>query len=67
MFKTSSKRIIQKTAETAGDLIGNKIANKITRISKTSPKRNSETNQEEILRGRYIYITRVKTENYWRF
>ena len=30
--KTSSKRVIQKTAEATGDLIGNKIANKITRI-----------------------------------
>ena len=28
-FKTSSKRVIQKTAEATGDLIGNKIANRI--------------------------------------
>ena len=34
--KTSSKRVIQKTAEATGDLIGNKIANKVTRISKNS-------------------------------
>ena len=34
--KTSSKRVIQKTAEVAGDLISNKIANKVTRISKNS-------------------------------
>ena len=34
-LKTSSKRIIQKTAEaTTGDLIGNEIANKTTRVSK---------------------------------
>ena len=32
-LKTSSKRVIQKTAEATG---GNKIANKITKISKTS-------------------------------
>ena len=28
--KTTSKRVVQKTAEAAGDLIGNKIADKIT-------------------------------------
>ena len=26
------------------------------RVSKSSPKNNSETNEEEILRERYIYI-----------
>ena len=31
---TDSRRVIQKTAETTGDLIGNKIENKITIISK---------------------------------
>ena len=31
-FKTASKRAIQKTAEVTDDLIGNKIANKITKI-----------------------------------
>ena len=29
-FKTASKRVIQKTAETIGDLIGQKVADKIT-------------------------------------
>ena len=29
-IKPSSKRVIQKTAKATGDLIGNKIANKIT-------------------------------------
>ena len=33
-IKTASKRAIQKTAETTGDLIGNKIADKITSVSK---------------------------------
>ena len=28
--KTESKRVVQKTAEATGDLIGNKIADKIT-------------------------------------
>ena len=31
-LKTSSKRVIQKTAEATGDLIGNKIPNKITKV-----------------------------------
>ena len=30
--KTASKRVVQKTAETARDLVGNKIADKITSI-----------------------------------
>ena len=49
MSKTSSKRVIQKPAKATGDLIGNKIADKITRSSKTSPQKNLETN-EELLR-----------------
>ena len=32
--KTASNRVVQKTAETTGDLIGNKIADKITSTSK---------------------------------
>ena len=31
-FKTSSKGVIQKTAEASSDLIGNKIANKTTMV-----------------------------------
>ena len=32
MAKSASKRVVQKTAEATGDLIGNKIADKITSI-----------------------------------
>ena len=49
VLKSASKTAIQKTAEATGDFIGNKIAYKITRVSKTSPQ-----NDEEILRERYI-------------
>ena len=35
-------------------MIRNKIADKITRGSKTSPQNNSETNGEEMLREKYI-------------
>ena len=45
--------MVQKTAEATGDFIGNKIANKITRVSKTSLQNNWETREEEILRERY--------------
>ena len=33
--KTSSKRVVQKTAEATGDLIGNKIDHKITSVGKS--------------------------------
>ena len=33
-IKTASKRAIQKTTEATGDLIGNKIADKIISVSK---------------------------------
>ena len=51
------------TAEATGDLIGNKFADKMTGVSKTSPQINSETNEEKILRERKI--SRTKAENYW--
>ena len=54
VIKNTSKRAIQKTAEVTCDLIGNKIADKITRVSKTSPKNNSEKNEEETLRKKFI-------------
>ena len=38
--KTASKRVVQKTAEATGDLISNKIADKITSVGKTKEKRN---------------------------
>ena len=36
--KTASKRVVQKTEEATGDLIGNKIADKITSIGKLKEK-----------------------------
>ena len=44
-IKTTSKRAIQKTAEATGDLIGNKIPDKLTSVSKKSTKElpNDET------------------------
>ena len=37
--KTSSKRLVQKTAEATRDLIGNKIADKITSMVKSKEKK----------------------------
>ena len=43
--KTASKRVVQKTAEATRDLIGNKIADKITSIGK--PKEKEKTKEIE--------------------
>ena len=61
-IKTSSKRTIQKTAEATGDLIDNKIADKITSISnKKSTKElpnNDETEEDvEITTHKKRYIS----------
>ena len=46
-IKTASKRAIQKIAEATGDLIGNKIADKITSVSKT-PSNNNNNDDENV-------------------
>ena len=53
-FKTTSKRAIQKTVEATGVFIGNKIADRTTKVSRTSPQNNSVTNEKEVLRERCI-------------
>ena len=45
-IKTTSRRAIQKTAEATGDLIGKKIADKITSVSKKSAKELSNDKTE---------------------
>ena len=37
--KTAGKRMVQKSAEATGDLIGNKIADKITSLEKEKKKK----------------------------
>ena len=44
--KTASKWVFQKTAEATGDLIGNKIADKITSLGKTESKEKEDKRQE---------------------
>ena len=60
--KTASKRVVQKTAETKGDLIGNKVADKVTSVGKTKSKENE-------VERRGIYIPPEKKQqiiDYWR-
>ena len=56
----------QKTAESTGDLIGNKIANKITKVSKSSQQNSSEAlrnkNDKETPKERHL---QNKGKNYW--
>ena len=50
-------------SKTSGsNLIGNKIANKIKGSSKKSPQNNLEKSDEI---HSSIYISRIKTKNYW--
>ena len=44
--KTAFKRLVQETAEAAGDLIGNKIADKITWICKLEEKEKANKAEE---------------------
>ena len=46
--KTAGKRIVEKNTEATGDLIGNKVADKITSLGKSKNK-EKETNEEEII------------------
>ena len=72
-LKSTSKRAICKAADATDNLIGNKISNKIRKISSTSPENSSRTvtNKQKILDLRekyqkeYIYTSRKNTANYW--
>ena len=67
-IKTTSKKAIQKTEEATGDLIGNKIADKIISVSKKPAKELANDETEEDLERATIkkrYISRRKTTNYW--
>ena len=57
--KTALKRAIHKTAEATGDLISNKIADKITNTSKHKQKSkefHSNEDNNKIPKERYIYL-----------
>ena len=65
-IKTAPKREIQKTAEATGDLVGNKISDKITSVSKKSTKKLPTIVEDAELttHKKKIYITIRKTTNY---
>ena len=58
VLKNASKRAIQKKSEANGNLIGNKVANKVTKVSRGSPQNDSETviseRDKQIPEERYI-------------
>ena len=62
-IKTASKRAIPKTAEETGYLIGNKIAHKITSVSKKTNNNNNNNNNKsnenvELTTHKKRYISR---------
>ena len=54
--KTASKRVVQKTAEATGDLIGNKITS-VGKSKNTEKEKENKTNETE-----EIYITSEKRQ-----
>ena len=68
LVDTAKKNLIiatQKTAEATGDLVGNKIADKVTSVSKKKSNNNNNNNEVELAtHKKKIYITRRKTTNY---
>ena len=44
---TASKRVVQKTAETTGDLIRNEVADKFTLLGKTKSKEKKKKKRDK--------------------
>ena len=53
--KSTCKRLVQKTAKSTGDLIGNKVADEITSLGKSKEK-------EKIKKAEEIYIPSEKRQ-----
>ena len=66
-LKTVSESSIQKTTETTGDLIGNKIVNGITKISGSSLQNNlrTVTNEHANERPKERYISPEERQYFW--
>ena len=60
-FKTALKRAIRKTAKATSDLTGNKIVDKITKVSRTTPQNNSKIIQKYINEKKKIGLDREIT------
>ena len=52
--KQSTTDALKTASKATDDLLGIETADKTATVSKTSPKNNLETNEEETLRERYI-------------
>ena len=69
-LKVASKNIFKKAAEEASDLVCNKIADEIIKVSKRSPQSSSETAESETEKTgfdrektkRKIYASRKKRQ-----
>ena len=55
--KTASKREIPKIVEATGDLIGNKIAGKISSVSKKKSNNNNDDDDVELATHKKRYIS----------
>ena len=55
--KTASERVVQKTEEATGDLIGNKIAGKITSLGKSKIREKKDETED-------FYFTRKEATNH---
>ena len=55
--KTASKRAIQRTAKATGVLIGNKIADKITSVSKKKSNNNDDDDDVKLTTHKKRYIS----------
>ena len=63
-IKTTSKRAIQKTGEATSDLVGNKIVDKITSVSKKSTKKLPTIDENaELATHKKRYIYHLKKDN----
>ena len=61
-IKTAFKRAIQKGAESTDDLVGNKIADKITCVSKKSTKKLPTIDEDAELTTHKRYISPDKKQ-----
>ena len=63
VLKSSSKRVLQKAVEAIGDLIGEIIANRITKVSKNQ-QNNLETvtneHGKEIIKELYVFPEEIQ-------
>ena len=61
--KTDSKRVVQKAAEATGDLIGNKLADKITSVGKSKEKeknKESRRNLHSTRKRQWAWVLSIK-------